>query len=135
MKEFIAGLVVGGGAGLLVPKLLAKPIPSTVQLLLDGLRFHDVQAGVDLTNKQIFFYAEENSWRIWHIGYGLVGKPANDIIVEVGYVPDTGYVGIAIAKLASDAVEIYFNEALKATLEQYVEAGVVYGGAVMLQLS
>jgi len=110
------------------------PIPPDVEELLNSLRFHDVQANADLTNKFVYMYGEENSWQTWYIGYGSPGKVANDIVVDLGYNTETGEVSVGIAKLCSNAVEIYQNENLIATLEQYTAVGTPFTGYVGIQL-
>ena len=114
----LAGLGVGVIIGKIAP-VFAEEVPSDIEVLLNTLRFHDVQRGVDINKRTIMSYGKEDSWCIWNIGYGVNGYVSNDVIMDLGWNMQTGEVGASIGKLAWNAVEVYKNGELLATLPQY----------------
>lgn len=127
-------VVIGGaafGLGYLVNTVMRVPsMPPDVALNLERLRFHHVVRDEDMTNIAILSYGEEAPWRVWNVGYGWPEGVPNNIIVDLGFNTATGEISCSIAKLGHGAVEVYKDEALLVTFEEYTAPDTLFQGYV-----
>jgi hypothetical protein len=110
-------------------------LPSDLDSALARLKFTDIKAGVDLERGPIFYYGTEDNYEVYNIGFGLPGKVANDIIVDLGKNTQTGEISATITKLASNPITVYKDNVVLGSLAEFTALDTVFAASIATLLT
>jgi len=111
------GALVGSAITYFVTAPKPPQLPGTeTDARIARIKLQDTIANTKLTYGAIFSVQQEGGYIFYTLGFGLLGKAPNDVIVELVNEVAANRWYANIAKLGSNPVEVYVDNILQATL-------------------
>lgn len=110
------GALIGGTVTYLMTSPKMPQLGTEADARLARIKLQDTVANQKLTFGAVFGIQQEGNLIFYTLGYGLLGKGPNDIIMELVKNTTANSWLANFAKLGNNAVEIYLDNVLQATL-------------------
>lgn len=110
------GALIGGAVTYLMTSPKMPQLGTEVEARLARIKLQDTIANQKLTLGAVFSIQQEGNLIFYTLGYGLLGKAPNDVIMELTKNTTANSWLANFAKLGNNSVDVYVDNVLQATL-------------------
>lgn len=110
------GALIGGAVTYLMTSPKMPQLGTEADTRLARIKLQDTVANQKLTLGAVFSIQQEGIYIYYTLGYGLLGKAPNDVIMELTKNTTANSWLANFAKLGNNSVDVYVDNVLQATL-------------------